>query len=506
MSNHQADPVRAGRAPLDMAADEFRAAGHWLIEQLATHYESLGTRPVTRGEQAGAIRALLGGGNLPQEGAPALALLEQVVPLLRDHSLHNGHPRFFGYITSSAAPLGALADLLAAAINSNVAIWDIAPAASEIETQTVRWLAELVGFPAPCGGLMVSGGNMANFLGFMAARKSRVPWDIRQDGLYADPRRLTVYASRETHTWIEKAADVSGMGTSGIRWIGVDAGQRMRMDELEQRIKQDLDAGCLPFLVVGTAGSVSTGVVDPLPAIADICARYALWFHVDGAYGAPAAVLPEAPADLKALARADSVALDPHKWLYAPIEAACTLVRDPHALSNAFSYRPPYYHFEADSEEPGLDYYEHGLQNTRGFRALKVWLCLRHVGRAGYERMIRDDIALARRLHEALVAHEEFEAVTQHLSITTFRFRPPAAQPGNDAWRAYLDELNSRLVGALQKCGEAYVSNAVIAGQQCLRACIVNFRTRLADVEALPEIVARAGRRLDEALRPAALR
>jgi glutamate/tyrosine decarboxylase-like PLP-dependent enzyme len=498
------DAIRGARAPLDMPADEFRAAGHRLVEELAVFFETIRDRKVTTGSSVRTIRDLVGRGGLPMHGQPATALLDAVVPLVRDYSLHNGHPRFFGYITSSAAPFGALADLLAAAMNPNVGKWDLSPVATEIEAQTVRWLAELVGFPATCGGVMVSGGNMANFLAFMAARRAIVPWNVRGEGVYGDPRRLTVYASRETHTWIEKAADLSGIGTSAIRWIATDARQRLRIEELTRLIAEDRAAGCLPFLVVGTAGSVSTGAIDPLPDIAAVAAEHGLWFHVDGAYGAPAAALAEAPAELKALERADSVALDPHKWLYCPLEAACTLVRDRSALTDAFSYRPPYYHFDQTGEEQGNDYYEHGVQNSRGFRALKVWLCLQHVGRAGYEQMIRDDIALARRLDEAVAAQPALEQGTQSLSITTFRYRPAHAGT-SQIWQEYLDELNTRLLSALQNEGECYLSNAVLDGRKFLRACIVNFRTTVADVEALAAIVARTGRRLDHELRPATL-
>ena len=319
----------------------------------------------------------------------------------------------------------------------------------------------------------------------------------------SDPRRLTVYASRETHTWIEKAADLSGIGAASIRWVETDRAQRLILGELETQITRDSAADCLPFLVVGTAGNVSTGAVDPLPGIADIAERNDLWFHVDGAYGAPAAALAESPADLKALARADSVALDPHKWLYCPLEAACTLVRDPQALVDTFSYRPPYYHFGAD--DAGVDYYEHGVQNSRGFRALKVWLCLQQVGRSGYEQMIRDDIALARHLHSVVREHPELEPAMQSLSITTFRYRPKETRD-DDAWGEYLDVLNTQLLSSLQAEGECFLSNAVIGGRKFLRACIVNFRTRVADVEALAASVARIGKRLDSAMRPPALR
>lgn len=499
------DPAMRERFALDMTPEAFAAAGHRLVDALAAFYASLAQRRVAPSGSAAEIRTAIGSGGLPDEGMPADDLLGELVPLLARHSLHNGHPRFFGYITSSAAPLGALADLLASAINANVGLWDIAPAASEIEARTVSWLAELIGFPNSCGGILSSGGNMANFLAFAAARRARAPSNLREHGLYGDRRRLVVYGSRETHTWIEKAADVTGIGTAGIRWIETDAEQRMRTAALEQQIQRDLAAGCLPFLVVGTAGNVSTGAVDPLAEIASVSRRHGLWFHVDGAYGAPAAMLPESPPDLKALALADSVALDPHKWLYVPIEAACTLVREPNALRDAFAFKPSYYHFDGEGGR-GADYYEHGMQNTRGFRALKVWLCLRAAGRAGYERMIRENIALARRLYEIVAAHERLEPGSQHLSITTLRYRPPDAVSEDPAWQEYLDALNTELLAVVRSTGDAYVSNAIVGGRQFLRACIVNFRTRTGDIEALAELVASEGGRLDDRRRPRELR
>src|SRR5690606_31813407 len=257
MADRRRDGSGSG-GPL-MGPEEFAAAGHKLVDALAAFYATLPQRPVTRAVSPGAVRELIGREGLPDEGQPADELLGALVPLLADHSLHNGHPRFFGYITSSAAPLGALADLAAAALNANMGLWDLAPLASEIEAQAVRWLAELIGFPLPCGGILSSGGNMANILAFVAARRARAPWDVRKDGLYGDRRRLTVYASRETHTWIEKAADLTGIGTVAVRWIETDADQRIRPDALEREIERDAAAGCLPFLVVGTAGTVSTG-------------------------------------------------------------------------------------------------------------------------------------------------------------------------------------------------------------------------------------------------------
>jgi aromatic-L-amino-acid/L-tryptophan decarboxylase len=237
---------------------------------------------------------------------------------------------------------------------------------------------------------------------------------------------------------------------------------------------------------------VSTGVVDPLQTMAAICRRKRIWFHVDGAYGGFAAAVADVDDDLRALSQADSVAVDPHKWLYAPLEAGCALVRDPERLRAAFAYHPPYYHFE----EWATNYVDYGPQNSRGFRALKVWLALRHAGAAAYRRMIADDIRLSEVMADAVSRHPELELVTHNLSITTFRYVPPELRSsiGDAETEARLDALNRALLDRLQRGGEVFVSNAIVRGRYVLRACIVNFRTEEADVRAVPEIVARVGR------------
>jgi glutamate/tyrosine decarboxylase-like PLP-dependent enzyme len=429
------------------------------------------------------------------------------VPLLVEHSLYNGHPRFMGYITSSPAPIGALADLVAGTINQNVGGWELSPLASEIEAQAVRWIAELVGYPAGAGGLLVSGGNMANLVCFLAARRAMLGEAVRSAGLAgADALRLRVYVSAATHTWVQKAADLFGLGTDAIRWIACDAGARMDPAALRAQLERDRAAGDRPLLVVGTAGTVGTGAVDPLREIAAVAREHGIWFHVDGAYGAPAAVLPDAPADLKALALADSLAVDPHKWLYAPLEAGCVLVRDPARLREAFAYTPSYYKFDTEGEEPPINYYELGPQNSRGFRALKVWLGLRQAGREGYARMIADDCRLAGELYRAAEAHPEIEAVSLGLSIATFRYVPADLAPGDPETESYLNALNEALVARLKTGGELFVTNALVGDRFVLRACIVNFRTTPEDARAIPELAARAGRALDAEVRPGHLR
>ena len=309
---------------------------------------------------------------------------------------------------------------------------------------------------------------------------------------------MRVYVSEETHTWIQKAADLFGLGTDSVRWIPTDRKLRIDVDALRGQIAADPSAGDLPLLVVGAAGTVATGAVDPLEELADICRDEEMWFHVDGAYGAFAAAVPGAPPDLRGLAGADSVAVDPHKWLYVPVEAGCALVRRPEALLETFSYRPDYYHLAREDEEERINYFEYGPQNSRAFRALKVWLALRHVGRDAYVETVAEDIELARHLHGLVEEHPSFEAGTTSLSITTFRYVPDGVARDD---HTYLNELNSELVTRLEQSGEAFVSNAVVDGKFFLRACIVNFRTSMDDVEALPGIAARLGAEVHADLR-----
>ena len=491
-----------------MTPEEFRRIGRHLVDRIADHFAKMPAGPVKRDEAGPAVRDALGSGRgLPQSGADPEALMNTAADLLFNHSLFNGHPRFFGYITSSPAPIGVLADLLASAVNQNCGGWTLSPMASEIEAQTVRWIAEFIGFMPPAAsvaasvpGLLVSGGNMANFVCLLAARAAKAGWDVRKTGLkgtaadhLASPA-LVMFASAETHTWIQKAADLFGFGTDAIRWISVDAHQRMNTTDLQRQIRSARTAGAKPFLVVGTAGSVSTGAVDPLPEIAAICREHDVWFHVDGAYGALAAALPGAPADLGGLAEADSVAVDPHKWLYAPLEAGCALVRHPEHLRGAFSYHPAYYRFGEET----LNFVDYGPQNSRGFRALKVWLALQQLGRAGYVASIGEDIRLAQRLFDCVQQHPEFQALTQGLSITTFRYIPPAlrTQLGDPAVEQRLNSLNEALLERIEQSGQAFFSNAVINGTFAMRACIVNFHTDEGDIDALPELIAAHGRAL----------
>ncbi len=486
-------PVVAGDrvAPIDMSTEEFRAVGHALVDRIAELLATSRERPVTGGRTVSEIRDLVHSTRtMPDEGTDAATIVDEAADVLSRYSLFNGHPKFLGYVTSSPAPIGMLADLLAAAVNPNVGSWTLGPVATEIESQTVAWIAELLGYPASASGVLVSGGNMANFVGFYTALRAAFP----RDSAERTPERLaraTVYASGETHTWMDKAVDMFGLAPDARRIVAVDAERRLRIDDLEAQIERDVRDGRIPLLVSGSAGTVSTGAVDPLIEMARVCQERGVWLHVDGAYGGFAAMLPSASPDLKALALADSVAIDPHKWLYAPLEAGCALVRDAEKHRAAFSYHPPYYHFG----EEATNFVDLSPQNSRGFRALKVWMGLRQVGRRGYEQMIADDIALARALYDRLADDDRFEVCTHSLSITTFRFVPASLRgvPRSAAVEAKLNEINRALQSRLETSGELFVSNAVIEGTYVLRACIVNFRTSPRDIEEIPDIVARHG-------------
>jgi aromatic-L-amino-acid/L-tryptophan decarboxylase len=488
------------KTPIEINKEEFRRIGYQLIDRISDFIDTIDNKNVTSGESPGQIQSVLGNDLLPEEGVPASELFSRATDLLINHSLFNGHPKFLGYVTSSPAPIGALADLLAASVNPNVGANILSPMATAIEKQTIQWLAEFIGVPQTCHGILVSGGNMANFTAFLAARTAKAPNDIKKDGLVSSPAEMVLYCPRTTHTWIEKAVVLFGHGLKSIRWIPTDSANRMNIEILALTIEDDIRSGKTPFLVVGTAGDVSTGVVDDLSAVATICKTHDLWFHIDGAYGIPAAAVPELKELFDGIGEADSIALDPHKWLYCPLEVGCTLVKNPQNLIDTFSSHPVYYNFGSNDEEPALNYYEHGLQNSRGFRALKVWMALQQAGKNGFINMIREDIELSKLLFEKAANHPDLEAITQNLSITTLRYVPSALEKRNPRTEEYLNVLNEDLLNELQKGGKVFLSNAVVSEKYCLRACIVNFRTSRQDIEEIIEIIVSEGERIHKKL------
>jgi aromatic-L-amino-acid/L-tryptophan decarboxylase len=437
---------------------------------------------------------------VPSEVAPAVALPvpEQPMPVadlvahLREltfgQSLLPGHPAFFAYISGAGTVPGAAAELLAAGINANVGGYRLAPGASEIELHLTRWLAERFGLPEGSGGMIMTGGAMANFVALKCARDVGLGIEVRERGV-REHGPVAIYASEEAHVVIRRAADMLGLGADAVRAIAIDGQQRMRSAALDQAIRRDRGAGVRPLAVCATAGTTTTGSIDPLPAIAALAREHELWLHVDAAYGG-AIVLAEALRGLlDGIEQADSIAIDPHKWLYTSQSAGCVLLRDFGALSRSFHSEASYIWLD-EAARHGIDFAMHGPQFSRGFAALKVWVSLLAHGRAAYGRRIAHDVALMRYLGTLVEAHPDFELMCEpRLSICCFRYRPATWEGSEEE----LDRVNERLMTAIMADGRVYCSNAVIDGRFGLRACVVNFRTEAEDVERLLAVAAELG-------------
>jgi glutamate/tyrosine decarboxylase-like PLP-dependent enzyme len=356
----------------------------------------------------------------------------------------------------------------------------------------VRWLGALIGYDRDAKGLLTSGGSMANMIALLIAQRRKSGVNTSRVGLWNSGPPMTLYASEEVHMSIPKAVDILGFGRDQVRVIGCDDRQRMRVDLLRQRIEADLREGLRPFCVAGSAGTVNTGVVDPLAEIAGVAEEFDLWFHVDGAYGAPGVLDERKLALFKGIERADSVSLDPHKWLYVPVDTGCLLFRDAAAARAAFNTEDADYiktHGYADEE--AFAFWDYGVELSRRFRALKVWLTLQYYGTRRIAEAISDDISLAEYLGETVSNADDFELLAPvELSICCFRYVPPGANKSD----AELDRLNVSLMELVQKGGRAYVSNATVNGRFALRACITNFRTTKSDIDETIEAIRDAAR------------
>ena len=464
----------------DDALDEISSAAIRLVSEYLT---KISERPVRADNYAGKTTESITS-ELSVEGMPLEQLIDECRTIM-DLSRHNGHPRFFGYVASPSTPIGAYADLIASALNGNITCWRSGPAGTELERMVVRWLGSLIDYDAQAQGLLTSGGSMANMIALLIASRRKL--NASRQGLWNSGPPLTVYASEEVHMSIPKAADILGFGRDQVRVIACDDRRRMRPDSLRQKIESDLREGLRPFCVVASAGTVNTGVVDPLDDIATVAKEFDLWFHVDGAYGAPG-VLDQRKKDLfRGLERADSVSLDPHKWLYVPVDSGCLLFRDASAAKAAFSTDDAdYIKTHGYTDEEAFAFWDYGVELSRRFRALKVWLTLQYYGTRRIAEAISDDISLAAYLGEVVSDANDFELLAPvELSICCFRYVPPGAEMDD----AELDRLNERIMERVQKGGRAYVSNATVNGRFALRACITNFRTTKSDIDETVEAI-----------------
>ena len=478
------------QSSLDVSDDTLNEISSSAMKLVFDYLKTISERPVRAENHAGKTIGSIDA-ELSTEGVPLDKLIDECRTIM-DLSRHNGHPRFFGYVASPSTPIGAYGDLIASALNANITCWRSGPAGTELERMVVRWLGSLIHYDREANGLLTSGGSMANMIALLIASRRQSGADASRRGLWNSGGPMTVYASEEVHMSILKAADILGFGRDQVRVIGCDGRQRMRVDQLASRIESDLREGLRPFCVVGSAGTVNTGVVDPLAEIANVAREFDLWFHVDGAYGAPGVLDERKSALFKGIERADSVSLDPHKWLYVPVDAGCLLFRDAAAARAAFTTEDAdYIKTHGYTDEEAFAFWDYGVELSRRFRALKVWLTLQYYGSRRIAEAISDDISLAEYLGESVSNADDFELLAPvELSICCFRYVPPGAAK-NDA---ELDRLNEHIMELVQKGGRAYLSNATVNGRFALRACITNFRTTQSDIDQTIEAIRDAAR------------
>jgi glutamate/tyrosine decarboxylase-like PLP-dependent enzyme len=462
------------QSSLDVSEEALQEISSEANKLVFEYLTTISERPVRAENYAGKTTESIAA-ELSTEGLPLSQLLDECRKIM-DLSRHNGHARFFGYVASPSTPIGAYGDLIASALNANITCWRSGPAGTEVERMVVRWLGSLINYDRDARGLLTSGGSMANMIALLVANRRKSGAAVARSGLWNSGSPMTVYASSEVHMSIAKAADILGFGRDYVREIKCDDRQRMRLTLLRENIEADRKEGLRPFCVVGSAGTTNTGVVDPLSEIAAIAKEFDLWFHVDGAYGAPG-ILDERKKHLFAgLELADSVSLDPHKWLYVPVDAGCLLFRDDAAARATFSTdEADYIKTHGYVDEEAFAFWDYGVELSRRFRALKVWLTLQYYGSRRIADAISEDISLAEYLGEVVSKSDDFELLAPvELSICCFRYISSEAD---------LDKLNERIMERVQKGGRAYLSNATVNGHFALRACITNFRTTKSDID-----------------------
>ncbi|HEX5182564.1 MAG TPA: aminotransferase class I/II-fold pyridoxal phosphate-dependent enzyme [Allosphingosinicella sp.] len=453
---------------LDLSGDEMRRLGHAMVEMLAAHFEGLADGPVGRRAPRAELEQLLRE-PIPETGQDPVALLERVRREVAPNTLHVNHPRFFAFVPSPGNFVSAIADALASGLNIFAGTWFAGSAAAQLELVVTDWLREMCGLPEGAGGLFVSGGSMANLTALTAARHARLGG--RTEG-------AIVYLSDQTHSSVARSLKVIGFASEQIRILAADADFRLPLDALESAIAADRAAGRRPFCIVANAGTTNSGAVDPLPELADLCRAEQLWLHVDGAYGAPAILTERGKAALAGLDQADSLSLDPHKWLFQTFESGCVLLRERSLLLDTFQVMPEYLRdTERGLEE--VNFGNEGVQLTRSARALKLWMSLQTFGLAAFRNAIARGIRLAELAEEALRREAgDWAIVTPaQLAVVTFRYRAAGMA------EAEADALHARIVEGVMADGFALVTSTVLNGRPVLRLCTINPRTTDEDIE-----------------------
>jgi len=468
--------------------DEMRALGHQMVDDMMDYLQTISQQPSWKPMPL-EVKEFFEE-RLPESGQPIAEIYRDFQHYILPYNKGNVHPRFWAWVQGTGTPLGALADFLASSLNPNVTIGEHAP--MYVDRQVVNWCKQLMGFPENATGILVSGASMANITALIAARNHFDKRNIRKHGLQSIEGKLLMYCSSETHSCVQKAAEAIGLGSDGVRKVSVDADYRMNVDELEAQIKSDLAAGNLPFCVVANAGTVNTGSIDPMARIAAICKEYSLWFHVDGAFGALAKLLPEYETELAPLAEADSLAFDLHKWMYINYEVACCLIRDASAHREAFAIVPNYLMSHDRGLASGLEpVNNYGMELSRGFKALKVWMSIKEHGINTYRDLIRQNISQCQYLAELIQdsTHLELKAPVL-MNIVCFRFTVSDLDTGK------LNNLNKEILMHLHEQGIASPSNAVLNGEYVIRVANTNHRSTRADFEALVQACEEIGSKI----------
>ena len=429
---------------------------------------------------------------LPQKPQPMESILNEVESKIFANSTFYLSPRFLGYINSGGNQASILAELLASAVNQIPALWHFSPAASEVERRVIRWIAEFIGYRSEAGGCLLSGGSAGNLVGLAVARKQKAPFDADSVGMRGGPL-LTVYASREVHASVDKAMVILGMGRDHLRKIAVRDDFTIDLEALKKQVREDRNEGYHPICVVGVAGTTNTGAVDPLDRLAEFCQAQGLWFHLDAAYGGPAASTKVAGKLFQGLELADSVVVNPHKWLYVPAEAACILVREPAALRHTFQVAADYLKEGNDvGTDALLDFKDYGPQLHRNFRALKVWMTFKAYGAEKLRAAIESNIEIMQYLANRIDESPDFVRLAPApLSVVCFQYRTMDDCRHKD--QRYLNDLNSHMLDVLEKDGRIFLSGTTINGQRALRACSVNHRLRREDVDFLLDVTRQVG-------------
>lgn len=458
-----------------------RKAGRLLGELLANYEVDLSNRPVFPQINRKAMRTILNE-SLPEDGRSIEELFQEFSNVVVPNSTQVAHPRFLPYVLPSPNGISVFADALASALNQNCNLWTLSPAANAIEQRVISWFHELFSFPKGSGGIITSGGSMANLTALTVARDIFLGNNARKEGLQGVTSPLVLYTSEEVHNSVDKAAAILGLGLNHMRHISCDENFRIRIDLLKEAVLRDRSEGFSPFCVVGSAGTVTTGAIDPLDKLADFCGEENLWLHIDGAYGALAIFSDRLLNQLLPAGRANSLSLDPHKFLFNPLEAGCVLVRDAEVLRSSYSYVPSYLSMESDSDF--LNYAEYGPQLSRSFKALKVWWSLRAYGRKAYANAINQLFDLASYMGERIQAEPELNLMAP-VSFNAVCVRCSHLN----------DSQNEKVLARLVSEGIAFLGRAQVKGQFCFRACFMNLRTTRVDVDLIIDEIIRLGQK-----------